>query len=278
MKRIIITAFLMAFVLCSGCSRQQTPTEQPVQTRPIKHTTPIETEIPETVPETIPHAGTPVDTPCGVLYIPDDWDLPITAEIRLGDPMIITFFADDVKLYDLTFSESAGECIGMTQTEDGPVYVGMRIYELTEESDMLMSMQESVNILLEQMHLSEVDQVVVEETDAVSPDELQIETDIGTLVFPGKWEDYLSTELVDDYALEFHCCLLEHDPVLVFTVLLRSEDGDIISSITDADGVQHTLSVWIANPVFDESWSQAEVDTVYAMQEDLNYLLEALKP
>ena len=133
------------------------------------------------------------------------------------------------------------------------------------------------NILLEQMHLSEVDQVVVEEPDAVSPDELQIETEIGTLVFPGKWEDYLSTELIDDYALEFHCCIPEHDPVLVFTVLLRSEDGDIISSITDADGVQHTLSVWIANPVFDESWSQAEVDTVYAMQEDMNYLLTALE-
>lgn len=277
MKRIIITAFLMAFVLSSGCSQQQKPTEHSVQTRPIKQTTPIETEIPETVPETIPYVGTPVDTPCGVLYIPDDWDLPITAETRLGDPMVITFFAEDSKLYDLTFSESAGECIGMTQTEDGPVYVGMRLYELTEESDMLMSMQESVNILLEQMHLSKVDQVDMEETDAVSPDELQIETDIGTLVFPGKWEDYLSTELVDDYALEFHCCIPEHDPVLVFTVLLRSEDGDIISSITDEDGVEHMFSIWIAHPEFDQTWSEAEVDTVYAMQEDMNYLLTALE-
>lgn len=192
--------------------------------------------------------------------------------------MVITFFAEDAKLYDLTFSESAGECIGMMQTEDGPVYVGMRLHELPEGSDLLMSMQESVNVLLEQMHLSEVDQVVVEEPDAGSPDALKIETDIGTLVFPGKWEDYLSTELVDGYALEFYCCLPEHDPVLVFTVLLGSEDGDIISSITDADGVQHTLSIWIADPEFDASWNRAEVDTVYAMQEDMNDLLKALQP
>lgn len=270
MKRIIFTAFLMAAVVCSGCSGGQEPAEQPVLTSPIEQTTPTETTVPASVPETAPYAGTPVDTPCGVLYLPDDWDLPITFETRPGDPMVITFSAEDVKLYDLTFSETAGECIGMAQTGDGPVYVGIRLHDLPEGSDLLMSMQESVNMLLDQLQLSE--------GDHTAEKELQIETDIGTLAFPGKWEPYLSVEPVDDYGLAFYCCIPQREPVLVFTVLLRSEDGDIITTITDPEGVQHALSIWIAEPEFDEGWSQAEIDTVYAMQEDMHYLLDALKP
>lgn len=200
-----------------------------------------------------------------------------TIEATLGDPMVLTFCAENGKLYDLTFSESAGECIGMLQTADGPIYVGMRMYELSVDSDMLLSMQESVNYLLGQLKLSKVDSPVQDESVEDPDDELLIDTDIGTLVFPGKWEQYLYTELVDDYALEFYCCLSDREPVLLFTVLLRSEDGDIISSITAEDGIKHALSIWIAVPDFDQSWTEAEIDTVYAMQEDMNYLLSALE-
>jgi hypothetical protein len=152
------------------------------------------------------------------------------------------------------------------------------MYELPADSDLLLSMQESVNYLLNQLQLSKVEPPVQEEPTENPVDELLIDTDIGTLVFPGKWEQYLYTELVDDYALEFYCCLPDREPVLVFTVLLRSEDGDIISSITDEDGVCHRLSIWIANPEFDKTWTEAELDMVFAMQEDMNYLLNALMP
>lgn len=278
MRKFVLPIFVLLWVLCGGCSGQQTPTEQPIQTNPVHQVAPTEPAIQETVHETIPYASTPVDTPCGVLYIPDNWDIPITTEVTLGDPMILTFCAEDVKLYDLTFSESAGECIGMMQTADGPIYVGMRMYELPENSDLLLSMQESVNSLLNQLQLFNLEPPVQEEPTEDPVDELLIDTDIGTLVFPGKWEQYLYTELVDDYALEFYCCLPDHEPVLVFTVLLKSEDGDIISSITDEDGVCHTLSIWIANPEFDKTWTEAELDMVFAMQEDMNYLLNALMP
>ena len=192
--------------------------------------------------------------------------------------MVITFCAEDVKLYDLTFSESSDGGIGVNKTGDIPIYVGMKVHEIPQESNMLMSMQESCNYLLDQLMLVDMEQAVPAETAEAPVDDLIIQTEIGILNFPGKWEDYLITELVDGYALEFYCSLLEHDPVLVFTVLLRSEDGDIISHITDEDGVQHTISIWIAHPEFDHSWSAAEVDMVYAMQEDMNYLLSDFEP
>lgn len=270
-RKMMLVPLLLAVLFC-GCSGQQEPVRQPQQTIPVHQTMPPESTAPQETSPGIDYDGIPVETPCGTLYVPDAWDEPISTTMTLGDPMILTFWAGDTKLYDLTFSETAEGCIGAARTEEGEIYVGMTVHPLSAESDLLLSMQESVNILLEQLQLSEPEIAATAE-----PTELSIETEYGVLNYPAKWKHCLSTEQINEYMLEFRCCIPDRDPVLLFTVLLHSEDGDIISSITDENGVQTALSIWIAELELDENWTDAERDMIYAMQEDMNYLLDALQ-
>ncbi len=273
MKPNRFAAIALAAVLCCGCAPKQPPTKPTIQTVPVPQTAPTETTAPPATAQTVPKAAIAVDTPCGTVYLPDQWDTPIRTELELGDPMVLTFLAEETALYELTFSESAAGCIGVAQTEDGPIYVGMRLHPLPEQSNQLLSMQESVNQLLEQLQLSPVTSA----EEPANPD-LLLETDYGILKFPRKWEEYLKIEQTDYDGLEFYCVLPGHEPVLLFMVLFHSEDGEILSAITDEDGTRTILSLYAPQLDLGDQWSAWELDLIYSMQEDMNYLLNALQP
>lgn len=259
MKRIL--PILLALILLTGCSA-----EKPEQTTPTVPTPPVTTVPPET---TVP-GEIPVETPCGTLYLPDGWDIPITARSMLGDPMVISFLAEDVPLYDLIFSTISGpETVGIA---DG-LFIGMRLHPLAEETDLLLSMQESVNQLLSQLAPEPVSDLIGE---SGAGEELLVLTPYGTLHFPFQWEECLLTRQTAEDTVEFCCLLPEREPVSLFTVSFGGEDGDIRASITAHDGTVTPVSVTVSEPEFDNSWTQGEMDLVHAMQEDMNYLLNAL--
>ena len=157
MKRIIISLLLFIMVFCCGCHTEQNPdTTTPIMPTEQTDTGQQEETMAVTMPEEVVYEGIPVETPCGTLYIPDEWDIPISVAETQGDPLVITFKAEDVELYELTFSGKAHNAIGEVRTEDGIIYVGMNIRALEDETDMLMAMQESVNVLLTQLALEPV--------------------------------------------------------------------------------------------------------------------------
>lgn len=264
MKRTILTILLLS-ILCAGCSKQP-PVTRPAQTMPTVQTSPPETTVPAA---TAPRSSIPVETPCGTLYLPDDWDIPITTDTSLGDPMVISFLAEDVPLYDLTFSASPGGAIGQVQTADGPVYVGMTLHSLDGQSNMLLAMQESVNVLLAQLSPEPISAASEPETD------LLVQTPYGALHFPAMWESELQTEAGDD-SIDFYCCQPGHEPLLLFTVKFGTMDGGPGGVLTASDGTRTALCIIPAELSFGDSRTPAEQDQAYAMQEDMNYLLEAL--
>lgn len=223
-----------------------------------------------TVTESVIREGIPVETPCGTVYLPDVWDLPITVETSLGEPMRLSFLAEGTPLYELTFSKAPDGAIGMLQTDSGVQYLGVTLHPLEEESDLLLSMQESVNELLFQLDPQPV-------APADAPPDILIQTPYGTLPFPGKWEGYLRTEQPEADTLDFYCDLLEHPPVLLFTAVFGTAEGGIRADITADDGTVTPLIFLRHTLVFEGSWSQEALDLVYAMQEELNFLLDALE-
>lgn len=272
MKRMLVAVLALFMVLCCGCTPEPAPTQPPAETLPTQSQT--EPTVPETVPEETVPGDIAVETPCGTLYLPDEWDLPISYTTAQGDPAVITFLAEDVALYDLLFSETTVQSLGQVQTAKGIVYVGMTIHPLEEETDMLLSMQESVNVLLAQLNPQSVTVVPTEPTPA---GDITLDTNYGTLHFPAKWKDCLKMQQPADDMVEFYCCLPDREPVLVFTVLLGKGADGPSAVITAPDGTETALYILVAEPEFDADWTDAEMDTVYAMQEDMNYLLEALQ-
>lgn len=265
LKLIKLAAPVLTAALLWGCAPAEAPAE-PAGTRPPVTSVPPETE---SVPETAPYYAIPVDTPCGILYLPDSWDTPIQTEAILGEPMVISFWAEDVKLYELTFSEVPGEAVGMAQTEDGPVYVGMRLAAL-EEHDQLLAMQESVNELLMQLRLEELP---VTPVTTEPGEDIRIETPYGSLYFPGKWEDCLLTEQ-DDSLVDFYAALPDREPVLLFTVVFDTANGHLSGVITAADGTERDFAIVSHRPELTGDWTDGEKDTIFAMQEDMNALLD----
>lgn len=270
MKKMILAVLFLAPALVAGCTHSEQTTE-PVETQLPSLTIPIETVI-ETVPQTVPAHSIPVETPCGVIYLPDSWDVPIRTEAILGDPMIISFWAEDVKLYELTFSESAADAVGMVKNEDGNVYIGMRIVELENEDNMLLSMQETINDLLMQLKLEDVPGIP-EETQSL--EDTIVDTPYGGLSFPGKWKEYLMTQQ-EDNLVDFYALIPGHDPVLLFTVVFETANGHVSGVITAENGSQTDLAIVIHDLELSGDWSEGEKDVVHAMQEDMNYLLDML--
>ncbi len=272
MKRIRLTVLLLAALLLWGCA-PAAPTEPDENQSPA--VTVPEATVPLTEPETIPAPAfsVPVETPCGTLYLPDNWDMPIQTQTTLGDPMVISFWAEDVKLYELTFSEAPGEAVGMVNTEDGPIYVGMRIPPLDGEANLLLAMQESVNDLLAQLPLMPVPETPAE-TQPV--EEVLVETPYGVLRFPGKWRDCLMTEQ-DESLVDFYAVLPGREPVLLFTVAFGTSNGHLSGVLTAENGNQTDIAIVIHALELTGEWTDGEQDTIFAMQEDTNYLLAALE-
>lgn len=265
MRRLLL--LLLTAALFCACAADPAPeTTAPAPEPPV--TLPPETTAPAV------SQGIPLDTPCGTLLLPDSWDIPITTEATLGDPMVIRFFAEDVPLYDMTFSTiPSDDAVGTVTADDELLFLGLRLHPLEAETDLLLDMQESVNALLSQLPLQAL-------AEAPDPDgageDLQILTPWGTLHFPRMWEDCLLTEQPAFDTIIFSCSLPDHDPVPLFTLTFDSNLGPVTAVITDADGTTTPVSLTVAEPEFDGSWSPDETDLFYAMQEDVNYLLGSL--
>ena len=253
---------------------------EPAETQdktPVATTVPTEPTVPEqTIPETEPvvYEGTPVETPCGIIYLPDDWDEPITAETVSEDPTVIDFLVEGEKLYSLVFSEDPDGAFGQVSVDGRVIYVGMEICELDGADDQLLSMQESINVLLEQLSPEPITSKPVETEPVVS--DIIIETVYGDLLFPGKWEDNLQVEQPDEKTVEFYGCVKGHDPVLLFTMNFESEYGDIVMELVTEDHTVVSLGIDISEIDFEGRWSDEKMNLIYSMQEDMNYLMDSL--
>ena len=83
------------------------------------------------------------------------------------------------------------------------------------------------------------------------------------------------TQLEDDL-VDFYALLPDHDPALLFTVVFETANGHASGVITAENGSQTDLAIVIHDLELIGDWSDGEIDIVYAMQEDMNYLLNML--
>ena len=101
---------------------------------------------------------------------------------------------------------------------------------------------------------------------SASVDDFVIKTAYGDLHFPEQWEAYLKVEQAEgDNAL-----------TVQFSATIGDETGDIAGTLTAADGTQRTVCIKIDEISKNDALSASEQQQVYAMQEDLNYLIDHL--
>lgn len=115
--------------------------------------------------------------------------------------------------------------------------------------------------------VSTVEQQIEEEEAYV------IETDYCKLYYPAKWEANLQTEIKDEegYVVEFYGAVEGKDKQPLFNIVFGQEADFVIGTI-DKDGEAVEVGCTFMDPAVEE-WNTEEADIIYAMQEDMNYLI-----
>lgn len=106
-----------------------------------------------------------------------------------------------------------------------------------------------------------------------------VETPYCDLIYPFEISDTLRVESVpadDGLTVIFYGGINNLEEAL-YAVHFGVEKGFAVGTLTMADGAE--IGVWaeIFEIVPDASWEEAEIDTLYAMQEGVNYTLEQLQ-
>ena len=101
----------------------------------------------------------------------------------------------------------------------------------------------------------------------------EIETSYGKLYFPKKWENQVRVEAVegDAYTVQFFGTVEGKPEQHLFNVVCGGTDGILVGTWGDMP-----VYIMYADIAVDDTWTQEELDTIYAMQEDVNYLMGML--
>ena len=109
---------------------------------------------------------------------------------------------------------------------------------------------------------------------------IAIETGYGTLFFPGQWAEMLRTERETGagYVKITFSAELDGAVYPLFEIAVGDHDGGSrIGSLTDGNGVARDVRMELISLRDVTDLSESELDRLYAMQEDVNYLIDGIK-
>ncbi|MDO4622411.1 MAG: hypothetical protein Q4B22_05620 [Eubacteriales bacterium] len=113
---------------------------------------------------------------------------------------------------------------------------------------------------------------------AEAADYMTIATDFGDIYYPDQWMEFIQIDQTtegDVLTLLFNARVKDKEFSL-FHVVINGE-GDNGGLLTDANGETHKVSIEMMEIEDTEGLSSEEQDRLYAMQEDVNYIIEHLK-
>lgn len=108
---------------------------------------------------------------------------------------------------------------------------------------------------------------------------VQVSTPYGDLYYQDQWEEYMVTEQEDTgdgVKVTFSACINGMTYPL-FYVTIGSGEGALVGELTGPDGAKR--EVYVRSNEMEEisELSDSERNRLYAMQEDINYIIENLK-
>lgn len=114
--------------------------------------------------------------------------------------------------------------------------------------------------------------------DAVK-DCIVVNTKYGVLYYPDQWTECVQiNQSATDNALTVSFDAVINDRQYpLFDVVIGQDDGAEVGQLTDNSGATHTVYLHVDELQKDPSLTDGEQNRLYAMQEDVNYLIDNLK-
>lgn len=117
-------------------------------------------------------------------------------------------------------------------------------------------------------------------SEAASEDEdVVVRTSYGDLHYPGRWQEYviIRQEQKGNTIVVVFETQSDDETYELFKIFIGDDCGVVVGSLTDNDGVQRNVYLQVEELPADSKLTESEQTRLYAMQEDLNYLLDNLK-
>lgn len=111
-----------------------------------------------------------------------------------------------------------------------------------------------------------------------TPEYITISTEFGDLFYPEQWSDYLETSQGwenDSLVISFSAKIRE-TVVPMFQVTIGNSEDAWVGELADSSGTKRNVYISVVEIEPSEELSEEEQQRVYAMQEDLNYLIDHL--
>ena len=104
----------------------------------------------------------------------------------------------------------------------------------------------------------------------------EIETPYCTLYYPNQWDNEIKIEQIEDeaYIVKFSALLDNKGKQHLFDVIFNSESQEL--GYFDTKDGKVSVDVIPADIIFDDTWTDAEKNMIYSMQEEINYMIEKL--
>ena len=113
----------------------------------------------------------------------------------------------------------------------------------------------------------------------VPPEGLAVHTEYGDLYYPERWQEYVTIRQEQNgntITVIFETRSGE-DAYELFKVLIGDGSSEVVGSLTDDTGTQRNVYLYVDELPADSGLEEPEQTRFYAMQEDLNYLIDNLK-
>ncbi len=117
----------------------------------------------------------------------------------------------------------------------------------------------------------------IENTEKEEDKLMNIDTEYGSLNYPQHWQDELQTEkiMADEILTVSFMTKIDGKTYPLFKVLINDDEATTVGSLKDEKGVSRNVSIEAEEPDISDL-SEASQNQIYAMQEDLNSLIDAL--
>lgn len=108
-------------------------------------------------------------------------------------------------------------------------------------------------------------------------DAFEIETKYCSLYYPEKWKNHVDIRYSETagYKVEFYGSIEGKEEMHLFDVCFNSDDGTLLGYFDRKEVVN--ISVDVMEISFGADWTQKEMDQIYSMQEDVNFVIEKLE-
>ena len=151
----------------------------------------------------------------------------------------------------------------------------------TEEIEVIPAEEEETGVPMKsesEVLQEEIADIPVEQEE-IDPYVVFVDTPYGRLFYQEQWAEFMKTEQIKegDILLVRFCAEIDGVDYPLFSLSIGGGEGEPAAALTDSDGIQRDVYVIIEEIVEQEGFSEEEQNRLYAMQEEINYVMQNIK-